>query len=143
MFFARYRSLLSLNYFRLAVTVNGAQRMAYWSLVGFFAAHLIQAYDLSVGFVALPLVIVAIGQVIGSYVSGLLATKSYRVALIAVSSSVGGVCGLVFFAFDFGLWYEVIVATVRAGLLSITTPVLLAGSTVVFGRIQGHRRQPP
>ena len=132
-FFARYRSLLSLNYFRLAVTVNGAQRMAYWSLVGFFAAHLTQAYDLSVGFVALPLVIVAIGQVIGSYVSGLLATKSYRVALIAVSSSVGGVCGLVFFAVDFGLWYEVIVATVGAGLLSITTPVLLAGSTEYSG----------
>ena len=132
-FFARYRSLLSLNYFRLAVTVNGGQRMAYWSLVSFFAAHLIEAYDLSVGFVALPLVIVALGQVAGSYVAGLLATKSYRVAVIAVSSSVGGACGLVFFALDFGLWYEVAVATVGGGLLSITTPILLAGSTEYSG----------
>ena len=132
-FFDRYRSLLSLSYFRLAVTVNGGQRMAYWSLVSFFAAHLIQAYDLSVGFVALPLVIAALGQVAGSYIAGLLATKSYRVAVIAVSSSIGGACGLVFFAIDFGLWYEVAVATVGAGLLSITTPILLAGSTEYSG----------
>ncbi len=40
---------------------------------------------------------------------------------------------MVFFAVDFGLWYEVIVATVGAGLLSITTPVLLAGSTEYSG----------
>ena len=132
-FFPRYRSLLSLNYFRLAITVNGSQRIAYWSLVSFFAAHLIQAYDVSVGFVAFPLVIAALGQVAGSYIAGLLATKSYRVAIIAVSSSVGGACGLLFFAVDFGLWLEVAVATVGAGLLSITTPVLLAGSTEYSG----------
>lgn len=132
-FFSRYRSLLSLSYFRLAVTVNGSQRMAYWSLVSFFAAHLIQAYDVSVGFVALPLVIAALGQVAGSYIAGLLATRSYRVSVIALSSSVGGICGLVFFAGDFGLWYEVAVATVGAGLLSMTTPVLLAGSTEYSG----------
>ena len=132
-FLPRYRSLLSLNYFRLAITVNGSQRIAYWSLVSFFAAHLIQAYDVSVGFVALPLVIAALGQVAGSYIAGLLATKSYRVAIISVSSSVGGACGLLFFAVDFGLWFEVAVATVGAGLLSITTPVLLAGSTEYSG----------
>lgn len=132
-FFARYKSLLSLDYFKLAISVKGLQRMAYWSMVSFFAAHLIQAYDLSVGFVAIPLVIVALGQVAGSYVSGLLATKSYRVAVIAVSSLVGGVCGLVFFALDFGLWYEVALITVGSGLLSITTPILLAGSTEYSG----------
>ena len=40
-FIARYWSLLSLSYFRLAVAVNTAQRMAYWSLLSFFAAYLI------------------------------------------------------------------------------------------------------
>jgi len=132
-FFARYRSLLSLNYFRVAVTVNGAQRMAYWSLLSFFAAYLIQTYDVTLEFVALPLVISALGQVSGSYIAGILATKSYRVALVAVSSAAGGVCGIVFFAFDIGLWPAVAVATVGAGLLSVTTPVLLAGSTEYSG----------
>jgi len=39
----------------------------------------------------------------------------------------------VFFAFDIGLWPAVAVATVGAGLLSVTTPVLLAGSTEYSG----------
>ena len=132
-FFARYRALLSLNYFRVALLVNVTQRMAYWSLISFFAAYLIQAYDVSVGFVALPLVISALGQVVGSYTAGILATKSYRVALVAASSAAGGVCGLVLFVFNIGLWPAVGVATVGSGLLSITTPVLLAGSTEYSG----------
>ena len=132
-FFARYWSLLSLNYFRVAVAVNGTQRMAYWSLLGYFAAYLIQAYDVSLGFVALPLVISALGQVVGSYAAGLVASKSYRVALVAVTSAAGGVCGFLFFVVDFGLWPSVAVATAGSGLLSITTPVLLAGSTEYSG----------
>ena len=132
-FFSRYWSLLSLNYFRVAPAVNVTQRMAYWSLLSFFAAYLIQAYDVSVGFVALPLVIFALSQVIGSYMAGILATKSYRVALVAVTSVVGGVCGFLFFVVDIGLWPAVAVATVGSGLLSVTTPVLLAGSTEYSG----------
>ena len=131
--FGRYWSLLSLDYFRLAVTVNVTQRMAYWSLLSFFAAYLIQTYDVSVGFVALPLVISALGQVAGSYTAGMLATRSYRVLLVAGTSATGGVCALVFFAFDIGLWPAVGVATVGSGLLSVTTPIMLAGSTEYSG----------
>ena len=132
-FFARYWSLLSLAYFRLAVAVNVTQRMAYWSLLSFFAAYLIQTYDVSVGFVALPLVILALSQVCGSYTAGVLATKSYRVALVASSSATGGACGFLFFAVDLGLWSAVAVGAVASGLLSITTPILLAGSTEYSG----------
>ena len=132
-FFARYWSLLSLNYFRVALVVNVAQRIAYWSLLSFFAAHLIQTYGVSVGFAALPLMIAALGQVAGSYTAGVLATRRYRVALVALTSAAGGTCGFVFFAFDLGLWPAVAVATVGSGLLSVTTPVLLAGSTEYSG----------
>ena len=132
-FYSRYWSLLSLNFFRLAVTVNTAQRMAYWSLLSFFAAYLIQAYDLSVGFVALPLVISALGQVVGSYTAGLLATKSYRVALVAATCATGGVCAFLFFVVDLGLWPAVAIGTVASGLLSVTTPIMLAASTEYSG----------
>ena len=107
--------------------------MAYWSLISFFAAYLIQVYEVSVGYVALPLVISALGQVVGSYSAGLVATKSYRVALVAITSATGGVCGFLFFVIDFGLWPAVAVGTVGSGLLSVTTPVLLAGSTEYSG----------
>ena len=132
-FFARYWSLLSMNFFRVAVAVLVTQRLAYWGLISFFAAYLIQAYDLSVGFVALPLLIAAAAQVIGSYAAGFVATRSFRVALIAITTGAGGVCGFLFFAVDFGLWPAVALATAGAGLLSVLAPVMVAATTEYSG----------
>ena len=132
-FFARYWSLLSMNFFRVALAVLVTQRLAYWGLISFFAAYLIQAHDLSVGFVALPLLIAGAAQVIGSYATGFVATKSYRVALIAITTAAGGVCGFLFFAVDFGLWPAVALATAGAGLLSILAPVMVAATTEYSG----------
>ncbi len=88
-FFSRYWSLISLNFFRVAVALLLTQRLAYWGVVSFLAAHLIQAYDLSLEFVALPLLISAIGQVVGTYAAGFVAGKSYRVVLIVVTTAAG------------------------------------------------------
>ena len=66
-FFSRYLSLLSLRYFRVAIAVGTTQRIAFWATLSFFPAYLILAYDVALGLVALPLVITAIGQVVGSY----------------------------------------------------------------------------
>ena len=132
-FFARYWSLLSMNFFRVAVALLLAQRLAYWGVVSFLAAHLIQAYDLSLEFVALPLLISAIGQVVGTYAAGFVAGKSYRVALIVVTTTAGGICGFLFFAVDFGLWPAVALATAATGLLSILAPVMVAATTEYLG----------
>ena len=47
--FARYWSLLPVNFFRVAVVAIVTQRIAYWGMLSFFAAYLIQAYDLARG----------------------------------------------------------------------------------------------
>ena len=132
-FFFRYWALLSLNFFRVAVALLLTQRLAYWGVVSFLAAHLIQAYDLSLEFVALPLLISAIGQVVGTYAAGFVAGKSYRVVLIVVTTAAGGVCGFLFFAVDFGLWPAVALATAGTGLLSILAPVMVAATTEYSG----------
>ena len=132
-FFSRYWSLISLNFFRVAVALLLTQRLAYWGVVSFLAAHLIQAYDLSLEFVALPLLISAIGQVVGTYAAGFVAGKSYRVVLIVVTTAAGGVCGFLFFAVDFGLWPAVALATAGTGLLSILAPVMVAATTEYSG----------
>ena len=132
-FFARYWSLLSMGFFRVALTVIVTQRLAYWGLISFFAAYLIQAYDLTVGFVALPLLIAAAAQVIGSYAAGFVATRSYRVALIALTTAGGGVCSFLFFTVDFGLWPAVALATAGSGLLSVLAPVMVAATTEYSG----------
>ena len=72
-FFSRYRSLLSLRFFRVAVAVGLTQRIAFWGTISFFPAYLIHTYGISVGFVALPLAITATGQVIGGYSAAFIA----------------------------------------------------------------------
>ena len=132
-FFARCWSLLPMNFFRVAVTLLLTQRLAYWGVVSFLAAHLIQAYDLSLEFVAIPLLISAIGQVVGTYAAGFVAAKSFRVALIVVTTAAGGVCGFLFFAVDFGLWPAVALATLGTGLLSVLAPVMVTATTEYSG----------
>ncbi len=132
-FFSRFGALLSLRYFRVAVLVNVSHRMAFWALVSYFAAYLIATYEVSVGYVALPLAITAIGQVVGSYSSALVVKQRNRFLIVAVASLVGGACGLLFFSFDLSLWTAVAVVTVGSGLLSVAFPTLVAISTEYSG----------
>ena len=132
-FFSRYWSLMPLRYFRVALAVGLTQRLAYWGVISFFAAYLIHTYEVSVGFVALPLAIAAIGQVIGSYSAAFVAKQKYRATLIAGTSAVGGICGFLLFSVDLDLWTSVAVATVGTGLLSVTMPTLVAASTEYSG----------
>ena len=131
--FSRYWALISMNFFRVALAVNLTQRIVYWGIVSFFAAYLIDTYDVSVGSVALPLAITAIGQVIGSYLAGSVATKKYRAVLIAATCATGGVCGFLLFTVDLDLWAAVALATVGTGLLSVNFPALVAASTEYSG----------
>ena len=126
--FSRYRSLISMNFFRVALPVNLTQGLAYWALVSFFAAYVINTYEVSVGFVALPLVLNAVGQVIGSYAAGFVAGRN-RALCIAVTTVAGGFCGFLFFTADYGLWFAVAPATVGSGLLRVTFPALVIAST--------------
>ena len=113
---------------------RGAQGLAEdRKKVTLFGRGLIEAYDLSVGFVALPLLIAAAAQVIGSYAAGFVATRSYRVVLMSITTAVGGVCVFIFFAVDFGLWPAVALATAGSGLLSVLAPVMVAATTEYSG----------
>ena len=132
-FFSRYGSLLSLGYFRAAVAVGLSQRIAYWTIVSYYAAYLIKTYGLNVGFAALPLWIVAVAQVIGNYAGGFVAAKRYRAALLGATSAAGGICAFLCFSFDFQLWASVALATAGTGLLSITMATLVAASTEYSG----------
>ena len=132
-FFSRYRSLVSLRFFRVAVAVNVAQRIAFWGTISYFAAYLIHTYGLSIGFVALPLAISAVGQMVGSYSASFVANRRSRAVYIAGCTVLGGGCSFLLFGFNLGLWASVAVAALGTGLLSITFPVLVAASTEYSG----------
>ncbi len=128
-FFSRYWSLVSLPFFQTAVAIGMSQRIAFWTMVSYFAAYLRDSYELSASFAALPLGIVAVGQAIGSFFGGPAATKRYRAWLLGATSAAGGVCAFLCFTVEFELWTAVAVATVGGGLLALTMPALVAAST--------------
>ena len=131
--FSRYRGLVSLPFFQAAVAIGMSQRIAFWTMVSYFAAFLRDTYELSAGFATLPLGIVAVGQAIGSFFGGPVATKSYRALLIGTTSVAGGVCAFLCFTVDLELWVAVAVATVGGGLLAVTIPALVVASTEYSG----------
>ena len=132
-FFSRYWSLVSLRFFQTALAVGLSQRIAFWTMISYFPTYLRDTYDLSVGFAALPLGIVAVGYALGSFGGGPVATNRHRALLLGATSVGGGVCALLCFTVEFQLWVTVAVATVGGGLLAVTMPVLVASSTEYSG----------
>ena len=132
-FFSRYLSLLSLRYFRVAIAVGSMQRISFWATLSFFPAHLLLTYEVPLALVAVPLVITAAGQVVGSYSAAYVANNRHRTALLAGTSIAGGLCACLFFSVDMGLWLAVAVVAIGAGLLSVLMPALVAVSTEYSG----------
>ena len=132
-FFPRFRTLLAIPAFRSALVVNLAQRMAFYALFSYLAAYLIDAYDMSLGAVALPLGIVGMGMAVGSYVGGPVANRKDRMPLIAVAALAGGAASLLLFSIEVPVWVAVAIATSAVTLLSVGFPVLLTFSTQISG----------
>ena len=132
-FFSRYRALVSLPFFQTAVAVAMSQRIAFWTMVSYFAAFLRDTYELSAGFATLPLGIVAVGQAVGSFFGGPVATNEHRALLIGITSVAGGICAFLCFTVEFELWVAVAVATIGGALLAVTMPALVAASTEYSG----------
>ena len=132
-FFSRYLSLLSLRYFRVAIAVGSMQRISFWATLSFFPAHLLLTYEVPLALVAVPLVITAAGQVVGSYSAAYVANNRHRTALLAGTSIAGGLCACLFFSVDMGLWLAVAVVAIGAGFLSVLMPALVAVSTEYSG----------
>lgn len=130
-FFSRYRTLLAIPIFRAALTVNFAQRIAYFALFSYLATYLIGTYDMNVGAVALPMAFVGIGMVTGTYIGGPVANRKDRMPLIAASAVAGGAASLLLLSIDVPVWVAVAIATSAVSLLSVGFPVLLTFSTEV------------
>ena len=132
-FLSRYWSLLKLRFFRVAFVAGITQRMMFWGTVSFFAAYLIATHDLSVGFVALPLAITAVGQAAASFCVGYVVKNRRRAAIITVASLAGGIGGLLTFSANLSLWPAVAAATVGTAMVSLNIAALMAMSTEFSG----------
>ena len=130
-FFSRYKALLAIPMFRALLVANFAHRLAHMALFSYLATYLIDSYDSSVGAVAVPLAIVGIGTVAGSFAGGIVANRNDRMTLIAFSAIAGGVAASLLFALALPLWLAVGIATVSIFLFGVPWTVLLTASTQV------------
>ena len=133
MVFSRYRDLLALPVLRSILAANLAQRIAYMAIFSYLATYLIDDYGVSVGAVALPLALVGIGGVIGSYIGGTVAARPDRMSLVAASARGGGVAAATLFSVDLPVWAVVAIATVSIALLSLPWTVMIAVCTEISG----------
>ena len=132
-FFSRYQDLLALPVLRSILAANLAQRIAYIAIFSYLATYLIDDYGVSVGAVALPLGLVGIGGVFGSYIGGTVATRPDRMSLIAASAIGGGVAAAALFSVDLPVWAVVAIATVSIALLSLPWTVMITVCTEISG----------
>jgi predicted MFS family arabinose efflux permease len=124
-FFSRYRQLLNIPVIRGIVAANFAMRLAFMAMFSYLATYLIQDYDMSVGAVALPLALVGLGTVFGSYIGGLVANRRDRMLLVGVSTLAAGAVTALMFSMELPVWAVVAVASIGSGLWIVPWTVLL------------------
>jgi predicted MFS family arabinose efflux permease len=132
-YLSRFKELGSIPVFRVGMLANFSQRIAFYAVLGYLAAYLIDSYDVSVGQTALPLAVVGAGAVVGSLFGGMIASHRKRLALVAVSGLAGGAGVLVVFAIDPAIWATVAIAFGAVCVLSIGWPVFITFATDIAG----------
>ncbi|MDA1127601.1 MAG: MFS transporter [Chloroflexi bacterium] len=135
-FFSRYKTLLANPVFRAAMAANLGQRIAFFALFSYSAAYLIDAYDINLGEVALPLAIIGIGPVVGSYIAGIVGNWNNRVLFICACSLAGGLAASMLFLIDVPIWVILALGTCATALLSVGWPVLITLTTEISGESQ-------
>ena len=116
-------------------------RMMFWGSVTFFAAYLIATHGVSVGFVALPLAITAVGQAAASFCVGYVVKNRHRAAIITGASLIGGIGGLLTFSGNLDLWPAVAAAAVGTAMGSLNIAALMAMSTEFWGSRRPREQQ--
>ncbi|RUA23215.1 MAG: hypothetical protein DSY79_02700, partial [Chloroflexi bacterium] len=132
-YLSRFKELGSIPVFRVGMLANFSQRTAFYAVLGYLAAYLIDAYGVSVGETALPLAIVGAGAVAGSLLGGMIASHRKRLGLVAVSGLAGGGGVLIVFAIDPAIWTTVAIAFGAVCVLSIGWPVFITFATDIAG----------
>ena len=132
-YLSRFKELGSIPVFRVGMLANFSQRIAFYAVLGYLAAYLIDSYDVSVGETALPLAVVGAGAVIGSLFGGMIASHQKRLGLVAASGLAGGAGVLIVFAIDPAIWATVAIAFGAVCVLSIGWPVFITFATDIAG----------
>lgn len=114
-----------------------ADRLSYGLVVLFFATFLQMVYGMSVDQVAGPLVVFAVGNILGTVLGGQLADRlGRRMAIFAVSMVLSGIAGLALFSWQTGPVVSIALGFVYIFVNALARPSLMA----TLGGMPAHVR---
>jgi MFS transporter, DHA1 family, chloramphenicol resistance protein len=134
-FFSHYREVSTHDMVWYVLAANALQRMAFFGLFAYLAAHLIQSTHLPAGATALPLAIAGSGAIVGGWLGGRVADHHRRLTWYALSCLGSGLLAGLAFTTHASPWATAVLACGAAALASpslTVTPILLmewAGSS--------------
>jgi len=123
-FFAHYREVGTQGMFWWVLVANALEQMAFFGLLSYLAAHLMQSYHLPAGDTALPLALVGGGVVVGGFLGGRVADHRCRLRFFALSCVGSGLPAAVVFTAEVSPWTIVALACGAASLARISSVVV-------------------
>jgi predicted MFS family arabinose efflux permease len=135
-FVAHYRAVGTQGMFWGMLLANALEQIAFFGLLSYLAAHLIQSYHLPAGDTALPLALVGGGVIVGSFLGGQVAEHRRRLVWFALSCVGSGVPAAVVFTVGVSPWTLVALACGAACLARLSSAVV---ATVLLELAGGSR----
>lgn len=122
----------------MLLTMGIAERICYGLVVVYFATYLQQAYDLPLAAVAVPLLIMAIGNLVGTAIGGQLADRIRdRLGIFGFSLIGTGIAGVALFAWRPGLVETVAMSFVYVFVNALGRPAFMAALADVPDDVRG------
>lgn len=131
------RGALSLPVIAL-LGISVTERICYGLVVVYFATFLLQQYNIGLEAVALPLALVAVGNVIGTTVGGQLADRLRdRLGLFSVCMAATAFAGLALFTWHPGMAVSVVLGFLYVFINALGRPSLMAALAEVPEDVRG------
>ena len=134
-FFSHYREVGAHGTVWYVLAANALQRIVFFGMFAYLAAHLMQPYHLPAGDTALPLAVAGSGAIVGGWLGGRVADHRRRLVWYALSCVGSGLLAALVFTTRVSPWATAALACGAAALASpslTVTPMLLievAGSS--------------
>jgi predicted MFS family arabinose efflux permease len=135
-FFAHYREVGTHETVWYVLAANALQRMVFFGLFAYLAAHLIQSYHLPVGDTALPLAVAVSGAIVGGWLGGRVADHRHRLVWYALSCVGSGLLAALVFTTPVSPW---VTAGLACGAAVLTSPSLTVTPTLLM-EVAGNSR---
>ena len=115
-FFSHYREVGAHEMVWYVLAAKALQRMTFFGLFAYLAAHLIQSFHLPAGTTALPLAIAGSGAIVGGWLGGWVADHRCRLAWSALSCVGSGLLAALSFTTRISPWATVALTCGAAAL---------------------------